>query len=63
MKRNYYKLEVLFRYSFIEDTFVNSSLKEEGYYFYDDLQNNIFKRIKMDPLHKKLKRLYAEYLL
>lgn len=63
MKRNYYKIELLFLYSFELDNYINSCMLVDGYYFYDDLQNNIFKKLNLNVIHEKLKRLYAKNLL
>lgn len=63
MKRNYYKPEVLFQYSFRLDNYTNNFMLEDRYYFYDDLQNNIFKKLNLNVIHEKLKRLYAKNLL
>lgn len=63
MKRNYYKPEVLFQYSFKLDNYMDSFMLEDGYYFYDDLQNNIFRKLNLNVIHGKLTRLYAKNLL
>lgn len=63
MKRNYYNIELLFQYSFKDDSYVDSFMLEDEYYFYDDLQNNIFKKVNLHVIHEELKRLYAKNLL